>query len=300
MLLEACAKINWTLDITGVREDGYHLMDMLMQPISLADTVRLSLQEDLTLETSGHPLLRADESHLAMRAARLLKEATGYPGGAALSVHKRIPVGAGLGGGSADAAAVLTGLNQLWQTGLTPSELEALGLRLGADIPFCLRGGLCRARGIGEELEVLGDGPVFPLIVVQPCRGLSTRGVFKFWREQPDVRHPDTDLAARALQEGQLAPLRQALGNVLQPISARLRPPVSHAVRRLLDSGADAALMTGSGSAVFGVFRSPSRARAAFSRVSALWRSAFLCHTQRESCRICESASTDSATERRN
>ncbi len=293
MLLEAFAKINWSLDITGVREDGYHLMDMLMQPVSLADTIRISPAEELTLETSGFPLLRANENHLAMRAARLLKEATGFSGGAALSVHKRIPVGAGLGGGSADAAAVLRGLNQLWQTGLSPSELEALGLQLGADIPFCLRGGLCRTRGIGEDLEALGEGPVLPLIVVQPCRGLSTREVFHAWHAQRDDRHPDTDTAARALLDGQVAPLRQALGNVLQPVSVHMRPPIGVAIRRLLEGGADAALMTGSGSAVFGVFRSPTRARAAFPGISALWRSAFLCHTQQESCRICAARSPE-------
>ena len=134
MILEACGKINWSLDITGVREDGYHEMDMLMQPVSLSDRIQLIPAPELSLTTSGHPLLRADEKHLALRAARLLKQRTGYAGGAAISVHKRIPVGAGMGGGSADAAGVLFGLNRLWHTGLSPAELESLGLELGADV----------------------------------------------------------------------------------------------------------------------------------------------------------------------
>ncbi len=288
MLLEACGKINWSLDITGVREDGYHLMDMLMQPVSLADTIRLLPSEELTLTTSGFPPIRPDENHLAMRAARLLKEYTGCPLGAAISVHKRIPVCAGMGGGSADAAAVLFGLNRLWQTGLTPGELEELGLKLGADIPFCLRGGLTRTRGIGDQMENLPFAPVFPLIVVQPCRGLSTRDVFRAWKESGETRHPDTERAMEALRDGNLPLLRESLGNVLQPVSEAMRPQIARALRRLKESGADAALMTGSGSAVFGVFRNGARARAAFPSVSSLWRSAFLCHTRRESIRITE------------
>ena len=133
MKLEARAKINWTLDITGVRDDGYHLMDMLMQSVTLSDTVTLLPASDLSLVSEGSPRLKADERHLALRAARLLKESTGYPGGAAMTVYKRIPVGAGMGGGSADAAAVLFGLNRLWGTGLSASDLESLSLSLGAD-----------------------------------------------------------------------------------------------------------------------------------------------------------------------
>ena len=142
MQLEARAKINWSLDITGVREDGYHLMDMLIQPVSLSDTITLLPAEDLTLRTEGFPRLKADERHLAMRAARLLKEHTAYPAGASLTVFKRTPVGAGMGGGSADAAAVLYGLNQLWGTGLSLLPARRSGTRpvhWGADEQSALR-----------------------------------------------------------------------------------------------------------------------------------------------------------------
>ena len=288
MRLEARAKINWSLDITGVREDGYHLMDMLMQPVSLADTITLTPQDSLTLACAGKPLLRADERHLALRAARLLKDYTGYPGGAAIHVFKRIPVGAGLGGGSADAAAVLRGLNLLWGTAVPPEELERLGLQLGADIPFCLRGGLTRTRGIGEQMENLPCGRFSSLIVIQPCRGLSTRDVFQAWHDAPDAVHPDTEASVRALAEGDITPLRRSLGNVLQPVSVRLRPEIGQAVSRLKSAGADVALMTGSGSAVFGVFRTPARARAAFSCLAALWPASFLCRTCAESWEMAE------------
>ncbi|MBQ3705906.1 MAG: 4-(cytidine 5'-diphospho)-2-C-methyl-D-erythritol kinase [Clostridia bacterium] len=283
MQLEARGKINWSLDITGLREDGYHLMDMLMQPVTLSDTITLLPGEDLSLVSGGFPKLKADDRHLALRAARLLKEHTGYPGGAAITVFKRIPVGAGMGGGSADAAGVLWGLNRLWNTGLSLPELEKLGLELGADVPFCLRGGLTRTRGIGEEMENLPCARTYPLIVIQPCRGLSTREVFQAYHEAPETRHPDTNLSADALIRGDLAPLRKSLGNVLQPVSVRMRPEIGRAIQKLKESGAELALMTGSGSAVFGVFRTPARARAAFSSLATLWPSAFLTGTCAES-----------------
>ena len=276
MQLKANAKINWSLDITGVRPDGYHLMDMLMQPIDLHDTITLMPAEDLFLATSGTPLLKADERHLAMRAARLLKEYTGCQRGASISVFKQIPVGAGLGGGSSDAAAVLFGLNQLWNTGLSPEELESLGLRLGADVPFCLRGGLTRTRGIGEEMENLKCGRLFPLVVIQPCRGLSTREVFGAFRLSPDLVHPDTETSVQSLISGDLVPLRKSLGNVLQPVSVAMQPEIGRCIRKLKESGAEIALMTGSGSAVFGVFRSREKARAAFSMLALIWPRSFL------------------------
>ena len=124
MILEAFAKINWSLDITGTREDGYHLMDMIMQPVSLADDIVLTPSDDFEITTDGYPRSRADRTNLAMRAALALKETTGFSGGAHIHVHKRIPMGAGLGGGSADAAAVLFGLNRIWDLGLTGEELE--------------------------------------------------------------------------------------------------------------------------------------------------------------------------------
>ena len=288
MKLNANAKINWSLDITGVREDGYHLMDMLMQPIELADTVTLLPADDLTLTTAGTPLLKADERHLAMRAARLLKEVTGYPRGASVSVYKRIPVGAGMGGGSADAAAVLFGLNRLWNTGLSEKDLESVGLSLGADVPFCLRGGLTRTRGIGEELQNLSCGRLFPLVVIQPCRGLSTKEVFEAFRLSSCGTRPDTDLSVQALASGDLLPLRRSLCNVLQPVSVKMRPEIGRCIQKLKEAGAEAALMTGSGSAVFGVFRTPAKARSAFSALSLQWRCSFLSRTSLTSLEIVE------------
>lgn len=292
MLLEASAKINWTLDITGVREDGYHLMDMLMQPVSLADRIRLELAEDLSLETSGFPRIRADENNLALRAARLLKESTGSHLGARISLYKQIPAGAGLGGGSADAAAVLLGLNQLWHTGLSQDMLEKLGLQLGADVPFCLRGGLARVTGIGETICSCPCSRFYWLVLVQPCRGLSTGEVFTAWAESRACLHPDNDRALRGIISGPPAVFAPYIQNVLQSVSVSMRPEIGDAISCLKDSGAVAALMTGSGSAVFGVFSSAGSARSAEAECRKRWRSVFMCHTRNESILTIDSPET--------
>ena len=288
MILEAYAKINWSLDITGVREDGYHYMDMLMQPVSLADEITLTPAPSLGITTSGWPRSRADQTNLAYRAAAALQNAAGCSAGAGIHVHKRIPVGAGMGGGSADAAAVLFGLNLLWKTGLTREELEQVGLTLGADVPFCIRGGLSRTRGIGEVLESRQNLYSYWLVVIQPCPGLSTAQVFSLWHDSDAFTRPKTDAALRALETGDLPLLCRSVSNVLQPVSESLRPEIARACEDLVGAGALRSLMTGSGSAVFGVFRSAAAARNAFQKLSPRYRTIFLCHTQHDSLRITE------------
>ena len=272
----ARAKINWTLDITGRRADGYHLMDMLMQSVTLADEITLEKTTDgiITLTTGGTPLLPADEHHLALRAARALQKATRCPLGARIHVVKHIPVGAGMGGGSSDAAG---------ETGLTRAELEDVGLTLGADVPFCIRGGLTRTRGIGEAMEALPCGQCFPLVVIQPCGGLSTRDVFAAYHAQAVSFRPDNDAAQAALADGDLRALSPALGNVLQPVSEQMRPAIADAIADLRNCGAAAALMTGSGSAVFGAFETEQSADAAFAALEKRYDRVFRCATCMES-----------------
>ncbi len=284
MHVVARAKINWTLDIVGKREDGYHLMDMLMQPVELADELTLEKTENgLTLTVSGYPRVKAGPDNLALRAAQALQAQTGYRGGASIHLHKRIPVGAGLGGGSADAAGVLAGLNRLWETGLTQPELEGLGLRLGADVPFCLRGGLQRAQGVGEELTPMACGGLFWLVILQPCPGLSTREVFGRFHLDARENRPDTQAAATALAAGDWRGLCHSLGNVLQGVSAELRPEIGEGIAALRAHGAASAWMTGSGSAVFGLFTRAQVAREAQQELHQRWRSCFMTHTCQES-----------------
>jgi len=283
MRLTARAKINWTLDIVGQRADGYHLMDMLMQPVTLADEVILLPADEITLTTGGSPLLPADQKHLAYRAAMALKRHTGYPGGAAIHVEKRIPVGAGMGGGSADAAAVLVGLNRLWGLNLSTAELEAIGLTLGADVPFCIRGGLTRTTGIGEVMENLPCGQTWPLVVIQPCEGLSTKEIFTAYHEGVVDARPDNDAAAAALACGDASALSAAMANVMQPVSEQRRPGIGEAIGALAEHGAFAARMTGSGSAVFGAFADADSAAQAYKALRPRWERTFLCETCLES-----------------
>ena len=286
MVIQAFAKINWSLDITGVRDDGYHLMDMLMQPVSLADEITLEPSGTLSITTGGYPHSRADETNLAWRAAAALKEATGYPGGVSIHVHKAIPIGAGMGGGSSDAAGVLFGLNRLWGTGLSSGALEQIGLTLGADVPFALRGGLSRTRGIGEILENYTNKYSYWLVVIQPCAGLSTAKVFSLWKETAPSVRPDTDAALSALETGDFPKLCGSIGNVLQPVACRLRPEIESACAALVREGASAARMTGSGSAVFGVFRNAATAEKAYRSLAPAEKNIYLCHTQQDSLRI--------------
>ena len=286
MVLEAYAKINWSLDITGVRNDGYHYMDMLMQPVSLADEITLIPSSSMGITTSGYPRSRADDSNLAYRAALALKQASGSSRGVHIHLHKRIPVGAGMGGGSTDAAAVLNGLNLMWETGLSASELEGIGVTLGADVPFFIRGGLTRTRGIGEKLESHDCPHNYWLVIIQPCPGLSTAQVFSLWKDSDTLSRPDTGKALAALKSGNLESLCSSIGNVLQPVSESLRPEISTACAALAEEGASVARMTGSGSAVFGVFRSSAVAKKAFDRLSSGYRTIHLCHTQHDSVRI--------------
>ena len=274
---EARGKINWTLDVLGRRPDGYHELDTILQSVTLSDTLTFREAEDLSLRISceNGRALAADERNLVLRAARALAARTGCRRGAEIRLVKRVPMEAGMGGGSSDAAAALLALNRLWHTGLSGGELEALGLSLGADVPFCVRGGLARARGIGELLTDLPGAPAVPLLLIQPCGGLSTREVFAAVDAGAPQARPDGDAAESALAAGDLPALARAMGNALQGVSLRMRPELGLALAALREAGAAAAQMTGSGSVVFGAFSgAAARDRAAEalkSRFAALW-----------------------------
>lgn len=293
MRLAARAKINWSLDITGVREDGYHLLDMVMQPITLTDTLTLEEADagSVALEViGGDGVIPTDGRNLVVRAAEALRRESGVAHGVRMRLEKRIPSGAGLGGGSSDAAAALHGLNRLWQLGLSQDELERIGLALGADIPFCLRGGLCRVQGIGERLTSLGEGPVWPLVVVQPCMGLSTGAVYGAWHQRTQDIAIDTDALIGCLTAGELARLPVFPGNALEPVSRAMQPAIGEAVQALLDAGAVCAQMSGSGSAVYGVFADAKKAQEAVEALRLKWNKTYLCETCGKSMCILDDA----------
>lgn len=255
MIIDACAKINWSLYITGRRSDGYHLVDMILQRIALHDTLEVLPSEDLSLTLDPESSFPAplDGSNLILKAARALRDWAKVNRGAAFTLKKRIPSGAGLGGGSADAAAALLALDRLWGLGLPMKELEALSLPLGADIPFCLHTEAMRVTGIGETLSPLPNLPSRHLVLLKGPEGLDTGSVYRRY-DQSDVSVSyHHDRAAAALMSP-CADLRSVLTNVLQPPAISLCPRISADIGRLYSAGASFAQMTGSGSAVYGVF----------------------------------------------
>ncbi len=304
LCLEAHAKINWTLDILGKRQDGYHLMDMLMQTISLSDTLWLEPADGLTLADAAadkdasarkapgsadaleSAAVRYDQSNLVYRAARLLKERYHVRQGARMRLAKRIPSGAGLGGGSADAAAALLGLNELWRLHLPRQALLEAGLSLGADIPFLLTGGLARVGGIGEAITPLSPAPRLWLLLIQPCGGLSTREVFAAFDPLPAgaLARPNPDAAQAALLSHDPPALASAMQNVLEGVSLRARPALLEASAALESSGALRAMMTGSGSVVYGLYKDQAHALQALAPMQRQaerlgWGRVWLAHT---------------------
>lgn len=279
--LKARAKINWSLDILGRREDGYHWMDMLMASVELADELAIEPADEFSLHIVGDDSL-STQDNLVLKAAQALREACGVQAGAQFTLTKLAPIGAGMGGGSADAAAALIGLNRLWETNLPMEQLLKLGLAIGADVPFLLTGGLARVGGIGEEIHPLPALPSIPLVIVQPCQALSTKEIFTAYDTLPYVAHPKTDAAQGALLRGDFALLSRYAGNVLQQASEAKRPQIAEAVAALNACGAAFATMTGSGSAVYGAFAGEQEAATAYRTLRKRWKKCWLTRTSAE------------------
>lgn len=257
----AYAKINWALDIVARREDGYHELDMLMQTVALSDELRFESDGELSLTVGGRPV-PSDGHNLVIRAAQALSQHTGKRHGARIHLIKRIPVRAGLGGGSADCGAALLALNRLWRLNLPLKTLMEIGAELGADVPFCMGLGLARVRGVGERLLRIEAPRRVPLVILQPGQGLSTAQVFGQWdREGEKGLGLDVGRAQAALSAGDLDVLSRLTGNALEAPAIALLPEIWQARERLLSLGAAVAQMSGSGSAVFGAFADWEKAR---------------------------------------
>ena len=281
MRLLANAKVNWSLSVLGKREDGYHELDMIMQSVSLCDTLIIRPSDSLFLRARG-ALVPADDNNLVLKAARVLRSLTGARSGAEFELCKRIPVGGGLGGGSADAAAALLGLNLMWNLGLTEPELYQAAQACGADVPFLLRGGLARVRGIGERIEPLPCAKSYPVVIVQPCKGLSTPQVFgAFDALDSPPRNPDPQAVAAALEAGDVHALAASMGNVLEAAAVPQRPEIAVCAQMLEHYGALRAQMTGSGSAVVALFADRHVAEHASMLCSRIWPRTYLAFTAR-------------------
>jgi len=261
----AYAKLNLTLDILGKRTDGYHELRMVMQTISLCDDVTVTLDEGsgITCRVAGAEL-PCDERNLAVKAAKAFCGAVGCRGGIDVALTKRIPSEAGMAGGSADAAAVLRALRTLIAPMLTEKELERIGEKVGSDVPFCVRGGTQLAEGRGEVLTVLRCAPKLYAAVCKPDFPISTPALFQRSDRVTLTDRPDTAAMLAAVESGDAAALCVNVGNVFeQVLDGEQRARIEGVKRALLARGAECAAMTGSGSAVFGLFREETACRAA-------------------------------------
>jgi 4-diphosphocytidyl-2-C-methyl-D-erythritol kinase len=269
--IPAHAKINISLDVLRKREDGYHELRMIMQTLELHDTVCLEAAgESISLEC-GSKWVPEDRTNTAWAAADLMKRRFGIKDGLRIRIVKRIPVAAGLAGGSSDAAAVLRGMNEMFGLGLGNEELRKLGKLIGADVPYCIEGGTRLAEGIGEILTELPSFAGVDTVLAMPGIGVSTPWVYRNLRlsEIKTQDRPDTDLLKEAIKRRDIRTVAENMKNVLELVTIRRYDIIGTAKKQMVRSGAAGSLMSGSGPAVFGLFMDTDAADAAYEDLSA-------------------------------
>ena len=253
--LKARAKINLGLDVLGKREDGYHEVRMVMQTIGIYDRLILTkIPEEEIRITSNLAFLPVNENNLIYKAIKLLKDEYHFPGGVSVDLNKFIPVAAGMAGGSTDAASTMFGVNRLFGLNLSMGKMMELGVRLGADVPYCVMRGTALAEGIGEKLTRITPVPHMWILIAKPQINVSTRLVY----EQLDMggiqKHPDIDGIIRAIEAQDVVRIAQSMGNVLENVTVPLYPVIETIKQDMLSHGAINAMMSGSGPTVFGIF----------------------------------------------
>lgn len=251
---KAPAKINLILDTLHKRQDGFHEVEMIMTMVDLADRLEMEeLNRDQIIITSQVGYIPLDEKNLAFQAAQLVKERYQVKQGVYIHLDKKIPVAAGLAGGSSDAAATLRGLNRLWKLNISNEELSELGAELGSDVPFCVTGGTAIATGRGERLEAIASPPQCWVVLAKPPITVSTADVYGRFKADEVNKHPSVKEMLGAIERGSFTDMCGALGNVLESVTLQLYPEVKQLKESMLKLGADGVLMSGSGPTVFGL-----------------------------------------------
>ena len=269
--LKALAKINLGLDVLGKRENGYHDVRMVMQTIYLYDNVTMEKTEEAGIQLECNLFyLPVDESNIAYKAAKLLMDEFDIKEGVHIVLDKHIPVAAGLAGGSANAAAVLVGMNRLFSLGLTQEELMERGVSLGADVPYCVMRGTVLAEGIGEVLTPLPPLPKCCVLIAKPGISVSTKTVYEKLDSQEIEEHPDIDGILEGLKQEDLLKVASSMGNVLETVTIGDYPVIEQIKDAMKEAGALNAMMSGSGPTVFGIFDDRSKAKFAQQRIREL------------------------------
>ena len=280
--LKALAKINLGLDVLRRREDGYHEVKMIMQTIGLHDDleIRKTKTPGIQVKTNLY-YLPTNENNLVYKAAKLLMDEFQIQDGVSIQLKKRIPVAAGMAGGSSDGAAVLWGINQMYGLGLSMQALMERGVRLGADVPYCIQRGTALAEGIGEKLSVLPPMPKCTILIAKPGISVSTKFVYEnlHANDLKPEQHPDVDSMIEALRQKDLGLLCSRMGNVLETVTIPAYPVINEIKRTMMDNGAIGSMMSGSGPTVFGIFDSPVAAKQAVKAVRAAKLAKQICLT---------------------
>ena len=279
LTLPAYAKINLALDIIGKRDDGYHLLRMIMQKVSLADEITICQmpegQGGITCSSADLPL---DEGNMAWRAFCCMKNRFQLPGSALIHVEKRIPIAAGLAGGSSNAATVIEGTTRLWQLPLTLAEKQEIGLSLGSDVPFCFLQDTALAEGIGDILTPLPKTPPFWVVLANPGFPVETGEIFRQFSFEAKGTPPDLELMLNSLAKGDAAGILQAMNNVLESVTLVRFPAVAQLKEEMAACGLTA-MMSGSGPTVMGLTLDHEQAQAAVVTLTKRWPWVFLART---------------------
>ena len=275
VLKKAYAKVNLGLDITGRRDDGYHMVRMIMQSLNIYDELTFEMSDDPEINISpageNDNNLSLGKDNLIYKAAERISQIAGYKGGINITLKKNIPIAAGMAGGSSDCAATLKGVNELLGAGLTEEQLRDIGVKLGADVPYCIMGGTALSEGIGEILTPLPPLPTCIFVVAKPAVSVSTAeaygGYDRLAEEKPDLDHPDIDGQVEALKNGDLKGLTDRFLNVLEYVTAEKYSEIRELEEMMKNAGALNAMMSGSGPTVFGIFDSEEKALKAVSMI---------------------------------
>ncbi len=262
--LKALAKINLGLDVLRRREDGYHEVRMIMQTIHLYDKIQIRKLPKPGIEVSTNLYyLPVNENNLAYKAAKLLMDEFQITEGVHIGLKKHIPVAAGMAGGSSDAAAVLFGVNRMFRLGLSRQQLMERGVKIGADVPYCILRGTALAEGIGEKLTSLSPAPKCPVLIAKPPISVSTRMVYENLKLDESTVHPDIDAVISAIEAGDARTMAEHMGNVLESVTCVRYPMIVQLKDTMMRYGAMNAMMSGSGPTVFGLFPDRKTARTA-------------------------------------
>lgn len=260
--LEAYAKINLSLDVLEKLDSGYHSVEMIMASCDLHDNVFLKKSKEIILKTESREI-PSDDSNIMVKAAKAFFDYTKIDGGVEMGLEKNIPVAAGLAGGSADAAAVISGLNRLYDAKLKEETLCEIGLKVGADVPYCIKRGVMLASGIGEILEPIGDIGGVAIVIVKQKEGLSTAEIYNAIDNESSLDHPNTKKLCEYIKNGDIKKLSENMKNVMQEVSAKKLCKISEIIEALKNEGAMGAVMSGSGPSVFALFESEEAAKKA-------------------------------------